>query len=211
MKNLYQIVGMSVIMFLLVSCTGDGELENVFIKSELYTEYFNLTEISVEDWEYLDVSVKEKISKSDVEKHVVGSGWKSVAVYELDKDKNVVGTKELKDNLPLGYNQSEIDCFEIKGFGENQLIQYGLIEGRYEYLDFTYNESNNSISIDACWFVAHKGKLVFLSDDVMVCVDGKDWPSEGRSPFVYMVVFKKVNNSTLKNWRKQCPDDGLWI
>ena len=203
-------VGMTLIMLTLASCTE--KLESNSIKSEAYTKYFNLTEVPADGWEYLEVSVEEKISKSDVKKHIVGSGWKSVAVYKLDKNKDVIGEWELKDNLPTGHKQTLRHCFEVKGFGKDQLIQFGLREGLYESLEFAYNESDNSISLAACSFVSPDGKLVYLSDNVMVCVAGDRFPPfEGRVPFVYMVVFEKVSNSTLRKWRKECPDDGLWI
>lgn len=192
-----------------VSCTE--KLERDWKQFEPYTEHFNLAEIDADGNEYLEVSAVKSISKSDVEKYVIGNGWKSVAVYELDRNKDVAGVWELKDDLPLINEQTLHDCFEVKGFGENQLIQYGLLDGRYEDLDFAYDENDNSISLDACWFVAHNGKLVFLSDDVMVCVDGKEWVAEGRNPYVFMVVFERVSKSTLKDWRKKCPDPRLWI
>ena len=209
MKRIIQMVGMSLTMLILASCTE--KLEGNSIQSDEYTKYFNLTEIEVESWGYLDVSVANSISKSDVEKYIVGGGWKSVAVYEIDKNKSIVGIKEIKNDYPIEGNQTLSDCFEVKGFGGSQLIQYGLVEGRYEDLEFSYDETDNSISLDACWFVAHNGKLVYLSDKVMVCVDAKRWVSEGRSPFAYMVVFEKVGNSTLREWRKKCPVGGLWI
>ena len=198
-------VGMSLTMLILASCTE--KLESNSIQSDEYTKYFNLTE----NQGYLDVSVTNSIPKADVEKYVVGGGWQSVAVYEIDKNKSIVGIKEVKNDYPIEGNQTLSDCFEVKGFGENQLIQYGLTEGRYEDLEFSYDETDNSISLDACWEVAHNGKLIYLSDKVMVCVDAKRWISEGRSPFAYMVVFEKVGNSTLREWRKKCPVGGLWI
>ena len=152
---------------------------------------------------------KERISRADVEKHIVG-GWKSVAIYELDKNKSIVATKKLKSDLPASSEEPLVDYFEIKGFGKNQLIQYGLLEGRYENLDFAYDESDNSLSLDACWHVAHNGKLVYLSDGIMVCVDAKRWGTEEK-PLVYMVVFEKVSDSTLGEWRKECPAGGLWV
>lgn len=209
MKRTLQMAVISLAILLSASCTE--KIERDWEKFESYTEYFNLTEMDADGYEYLEVSAGKSISKSDVEKFVAGNGWKSVAVYELDKKKSVVGEWELKDDLPVANEQTLRVCFEVKGFGENQLIQYSLLDGRYEDLDFAYDESNNSISLDACWYVAHNGKLVFLSDDVMVCVDGKEWAAEGRDPYVFMVVFEKVSNSTLRDWRKKCPDPRLWI
>ena len=209
MKRILQMVGMSLTMLILASCAE--KLESNSIKSESYTEYFNLTDRSTDDYLYLEIAVKAGIPKSDVEKYVVGNGWRSVAVYELDVNKNVVGEWELKDNLPTNHTQTLRDCFEVKGFGKDQLIQFGLREGLYEEHQFAYNESDNSISLAACSFVSPNGKLVYLSDNVMVCVASDDLPPlEGRVPFVYMVVFEKVSKSTLKDWRKQCPDPGLW-
>ena len=210
MKRILQMVGMSLTMLILASCAE--KLESNSIKSESYTEYFNLTDRSTDDYLYLEVAVKAGVPKSDVEKYVVGNGWRSVAVYELDVNKNVVGEWELKDNLPTNHTQTLRHCFEVKGFGKDQLIQFGLREGLYEDHEFAYNESDNSISLAACSFVSPNGKLVYLSDNVMVCVAGDDLPPlEGRVPFVYMVVFEKVSKSTLKDWRKQCLDPGLWV
>ena len=85
-------VGMSLTMLILASCAE--KLESNSIKSESYAEYFNLTDRSTDDYLYLEVAVKAGIPKSDVEKYVVGNGWRSVAVYELDVNKNVVGEWE---------------------------------------------------------------------------------------------------------------------
>ena len=62
----------------------------------------------------------------------MGNGWRSFAVYELDVNKNVVGEWELKDNLPTNHTQTLRHFFEVKGFGKDQLIQFGLREGLYE-------------------------------------------------------------------------------
>ena len=65
-------VGMSLTMLILVSCAE--KLESNSIKSESYTEYFNLTDRSTDDYLYLEVAVKAGIPKSDVEKYVVSNG-----------------------------------------------------------------------------------------------------------------------------------------
>ena len=206
-RFLHLMAWIALAMLTFASCAEKFESDPA--KPEAYMKYFSLNEIDSEDWGYLDVSVKERISRADVEKHIVG-GWKSVAIYELDKNKSIVATKKLKSDLPASSEEPLVDYFEIKGFGKNQLIQYGLLEGRYENLDFAYDESDNSLSLDACWHVAHNGKLVYLSDGIMVCVDAKRWGTEEK-PLVYMVVFEKVSDSTLGEWRKECPAGGLWV
>lgn len=65
-------VGMSLTMLILASCSE--KLESNSIKSESFTEYFNLTDTSTDDYQYLEVSVKARIPKYDVEKYVVGMG-----------------------------------------------------------------------------------------------------------------------------------------
>ncbi|MBQ5918663.1 MAG: hypothetical protein IIW92_08900, partial [Lachnospiraceae bacterium] len=101
---------------ILVSASCTEKLERDWKQFEPYTENFNLTEIDADGNEYLEVSAVKSISKSDVEKYVIGNGWKSVAVYELDKNKDVAGAWELKDDLPLINEQTLHDCFEVKGF-----------------------------------------------------------------------------------------------
>ena len=203
-------MGMSLTMLILASCTK--KLENDSIKPESYTEYFYLTDLSTDDYLYLEVSVEKEITKSDVERNVVGNGWRSIAIYKLDQNKEIIEEWGLKDDLPIRRMETLRHCFEVKGFGQDQLIQFGLSEGRYEALKFAYDESDNSISLAACSFIGYTGTLVYLSEDVMVCVDGGDFPPlKDKSPYIYMAVFEKVSKSTLMNWRKLCPDSGLWI
>jgi hypothetical protein len=130
----------------------------------------------------------ELIAMDDVAGYVVGHGWEAVEICQFDSGKNVVKTDNVVDDI-------QRDCFEVKGFGNDQLLNYGLKYERYGIEEFSYDESTNSISLAACW---HNAKLVYLTDDVMVCVDHEDW--------YRIFVFRKVKPSVLKQWRKMCPD-----
>jgi hypothetical protein len=91
--------------------------------------------------------------------------------------------------------------FEITGIGQDCLVDYDPESNVYELSNFIYDETTGKITL-RCWHVGHYGKLVYLSDDVMVCVDSKDLT---HTPEIYMVVFKKVSNATLQQWRDQHP------
>lgn len=130
----------------------------------------------------------ETITKADIYEYVIGHGWEVVQVCEFDSGKNIVEIHEVAGD-------QKRDCFEVEGFGNDQLLNYRLKYERYGIEEFSYDESTNSISLAACW---HNAKLVYLTDDVMVCVDHKDW--------YRIFVFHKVKPSVLKQWRKMCPD-----
>lgn len=145
------------------------------------------------------------ITMEDVERHIVGYGWESVAIYEIDHKKNVEAEIEIRDELPIGGGGSTLRSqFEVKGFGDDQLIQYGLVEGRYQKLSFSFDERNSTIALSACWYIGHNGKLAYLTNDTMVCVSS-------MMSDIHMVVFRKVSQSKVKRWREQCPKPGLWI
>ena len=179
--------------------------EKVSTEPESYTKYFELVS---DDFPgaYVNVVPTELISKKHVEKHIVGYGWESVALYEIDRNKEIITEYEIVKEDPIYDNKEPIEMFEISGFGADCFIDYHFDENVYELSNFNYDETTGKISL-RCWHVGHNGKLVYLSDDVMVCVDSKDF---SHTPEIYMAVFKKVSNTTLNNWREQHPYELIW-
>ena len=49
--------------------------------------------------------------------------------------------------------------------------------------------------------VWYGGNLVYLSEDIMVCIDHESW--------YRMFVFRKVKPSVLKEWKNKCPDEDI--
>jgi hypothetical protein len=177
--------------------------EKASLESDSYTGHFELVAESDLPGAYLNVVPNKLVSKKRVEKEVVGYGWESVAIYKLDKDKAVVAEYEIIQggSFSSSDNKRHVDMFEITGIGQDCLVNYDPESDVYELSNFIYDETTGKISL-RCWHVGHYGKLVYLSDDVMVCVDSKDLT---HTPEIYMVVFKKVSNATLQQWRDQHP------
>lgn len=191
---------------LMISC------EKIAVVSEDYMDCFELEEKSVPFGDYLEVVSSVPISKKDVEDKVIGHGWESSAIYEMDADKNVIQEINIvsDDSVQDVYNVSP-HRFEVTGFGENQLIEYGIPFKAYEKHSFEYDESDNSLTLLACLYIGSKGKIVYLSRSTMVCVAGSKIGLPDRDPAAYMVIFKKVSHSTVLDWREKCPYSGLWI
>jgi hypothetical protein len=197
------------LLFILAAAMLAFSCEKVSQESESYTDRFELVaESNLYGGTYLNVVPNEPVSKERVEKEVVGYGWESVATYKLDKDKAVVAEYEIikEGSYSSSDNNLDVDMFEITGFGQDCLVNYDPQSDVYELSNFIYDETTGKISL-RCWHVAHNGKLIYLSDDVMVCVDSKDF---GDSLQIYMVVFQKVSDTTLHDWRDQHPYELTW-
>ena len=69
-----------------IACLFAFSCEKVSIDSDTYTKYFDLVSDDVPG-SYVDVVPTELLSKQYVEKHIVGYGWESVAIYRS------IGTK----------------------------------------------------------------------------------------------------------------------
>ena len=190
-----------------IACLFAFSCEKVSIDSDTYTKYFDLVSDDVPG-SYVDVVPTELLSKQYVEKHIVGYGWESVAIYKVDRNKDVIAEYEIIKDGPLSSsdNKEYVDMFEIRGFGVDCLIDYDPTKNVYELFSFDYDETTGKISL-RCWHVGHNGKLVHLSDDVMVCVDSKDFTHTAE---IYMVVFRKVSSSTLNDWPDQHPYELIW-
>lgn len=174
------------------------------------SSYFNCFDLVSDDLpgSYVNVIPTKIVSKKQVEKHVIGYGWESVAIYKIDRNKTVINEYEIVKggSFSSSDNTEYIDMFEISGFGTDCLIDYDPTSDVYELTSFNYNETVGKIDLN-CRHVGHNGKLVYLSDDVMVCVDSKEFT---RVPEIYMVVFKKVSSATLNVWREQHPYKLTW-
>ena len=172
-----------------------------------YTDYFDLV-ADDQPGSYVNVAPTKFVSKKQVEKHIVGYGWESVAIYKIDRNKDVIAEYEIimGGSFSSSDNKWIIDMFEIRGFGADCLVDYDPTGDTYELSDFNYDETTGKISL-RCLHVGHNGKLVYLSDDVMVCVDSKEFM---HTPEIYLVVFKKVSDSSLNDWRDQHPYKLTW-
>lgn len=174
--------------------------KSVFLIVSIIIAFVSCEKIQPDFADYMDtfeikgpgIVPNELIAKDDVARYVVGHGWEAVQICQFDSGKNVVKTYDVADD-------QQRDCFEVKGFGEDQVREYQLGDGRYDDEKFSYDESNGSIDIPACWY---GGKLVYLTDDVMVCIDHKS--------YYRLFVFRKVKSSVLNQWRKKCPDQALF-
>lgn len=182
--------------------------EKFSVGPESYSSYFELVPENDLPGAYLNVVPNELVSKERVEKEVVGYGWETVAIYKLDKSKGVVTEYELMrgGDFTSSDNKEYVSMFEITGFGEDCFIDYDPSSNVYELTSFNYDESTGRVSL-RCWHAGHNGKLVYLSDDVMVCVDSKEYFPTSQ---IYMVVFKRVSDATLQDWRDQHPYELIW-
>lgn len=197
------------LLSMLICCSAVISCEKIQSDSERYLDDFELVEYMTLNGKNVEVIPANQITKDAVQRIVVGHGWETIALYELDEHKNVTGTIEIVQSGTITSGKTYPDCFEITGFGEDYLIQYGLQECRHEKLEFSYDESDNSLSLRASWYVSN-GKMVYLSDDIMVCAGPRSIYHDDKV-VIYLQVFKKVSNDVLNSWRKTCPNPGLWI
>lgn len=135
----------------------------------------------------------ELIAKDDVARYVVGHGWEAVQICEFDSGKNIARIHDVAGD-------EKRDCFEVKDLGRNQVIEYCLDYGMFRKEDFLYDESYNTISLPPIWY---SGNLVYLTDDIMVCID--------HESYYRMFVFRKVKPSVLKEWKNKCPYEDIPI
>lgn len=133
----------------------------------------------------------ETITKADIYEYVIGHGWEAVQVCEFDSGKNIVEIHEVAGD-------QKRDCFEVKGLGRDQVMEYLLEYEMFRKEEFSYDENYNSISLPPLWY---GGNLVYLSEDIMVCIDHESW--------YRMFVFRKVKPSVLKEWKNKCPDEDI--
>lgn len=191
----------------MIACLATFSCEKVSLAPESYSDYFELVGGDIPG-AYVDVVPNDPVSKKRVKSDVVGHGWESVAIYELDKNKTVVAEYEIVrgGDFSSSDNKEYVSMFEITGFGQDCLKDYDCSSDVYELLGFNYDEATGRIDL-RCWHVGHNGKLVYLSDDVMVCVDSKEYV---QAPQIYMVVFKRASDVTLQEWRDQHPYKLTW-
>ena len=137
------------LLSMLICCSAVISCEKIQSDSERYLDYFELVEYMTLNGKNVEVIPANQITKDAVQRIVVGHGWETIALYELDEHKNVTGTIEIMQSGTITSGKTYPDCFEITGFGEDHLIQYGLQECRHEKLEFSYDESDNSLSLRA--------------------------------------------------------------
>lgn len=195
MRRLVLILTSFVALLIPVSC---DVLE--VVAPENYLDTFELEPYSWGEFEMVRVRALHSISKDEVMDVLVGNGWETVSVFRLDKDKNLAEVDEIVES-----------CFLVRK--QDELVQYGLDMGRYEELPFAYNDEDNSISLSPSFYTGGHmgGKIVHMTDNIMVCVSSNGLPDYQGRPMIYMEIFHKVSRKTLKDWKEKCPKPGLWI
>ena len=166
--------------------------------------------------QYLIPIAHNNIPEATVTDKVSGQGWKTVALYRLNLDKEVI--KE----FVLVTDGNEISTARNETFPNYMLFSkdgqkvtffefYGEDQGSYETDLFEYDAAENSIVIPSYYSSYHRrGKLVFLSEDYMACVCTHDKYYK-QEEVIYLEVFQRVSKSERQTWVKRCPKYGIRI
>ena len=201
----------------LLSCTKSEPDPEPVPPLKSLLPYFDLEYTTTQsNYQYLIPVAHNIIPESTVMNTVSGQGWKTVALYQLNLDKDVV--KE----FVLVTEGNEISSARNETFPNYMLFSddgrqvsffdfYGENQGRYETDYFEYDATVNSIVIPSWYCAYHRnGKLVFLSKDYLVCVctHDKDYKQE---EIIYFEIFQRVSKSERQTWVKRCPNYGIRV
>ena len=166
--------------------------------------------------QYLIPVAHNNISEATVTDKVSGQGWKTVALYQLNLDKEVIKEFVLvTDGNEISLARNEIFAnymlFSNDGKKVTFFSFYGEDQGSYETDLFEYGATENSIVIPSFFSSYHRnGRLVFLSKDYMVCVCTHD-KNYKQEEVIYLEVFQRVSKSERQTWVKRCPNYGIRI
>lgn len=166
--------------------------------------------------QYLIPVAHNNIPEATVMNRVSGQGWKTVALYQLNLDKEAVKEFVLvSDGNEVSSARNEIFAnymlFSNDGKKVTFFSFYGEDQGRYETDLFEYGATENSIVIPSIFSSYHRrGKLVFLSKDYLVCVCTHD-KNYKQEEVIYLEVFQRVSKSERQTWVKRCPNYGIRI
>ena len=181
----------------LLSCTKSEPDPEPVPPLKSLLPYFDLEYTTTQsNYQYLIPVAHNNIPESTVMNTVSGQGWKTVALYQLNLDKDVV--KE----FVLVTEGNEISSARNETFPN-----YMLFSADY----FEYDATVNSIVIPSWYCAYHRnGKLVFLSKDYLVCVctHDKDYKQE---EIIYLEIFQRVSKSERQTWVKRCPNYGIRV
>ena len=168
------------------------------------------------NYQYLIPVAHNNIPEATVINRVSGQGWKTIALYQLNLDKEVVKEFVLvTDGNVISSARNETTPNYMLFSDDGQQVTffefYGEDHGHYEIDSFEYDATENTIVIPS-WFSSYDrhGKLVVLSKDYMVCVctRGKDYKQE---EIIYLEIFQRVSKSERQTWVNRCPSYGIRI
>ncbi len=168
------------------------------------------------NYQYLIPVARNNISESTVVNSVSGQGWKTIALYQLNLDKDVVREFVLVtegNEISTARNETSPNYILFSDDGQQVTFFdfYGEDQGSYETDYFEYDATVNTIVIPS-WYCSYHGhgKLVFLSNDYMACVctHDKDYKQEEIN---YLEIFQRVSKSERQTWVKRCPNYGIRI
>lgn len=179
--------------------------------------YFDLEYTTTQsNYQYLIPVAHNNIPESTVINTVSGQGWKTIALYQLNLDKEVVKEFVLvTDGNVISSARNETTPNYMLFSDDGQQVTffdfYGEDQGSHETDFFEYDATVNTIVIPS-WYCSYHGhgKLVVLSKDYMVCVctRGKDYKQE---EIIYLEIFQRVSKSERQTWVKRCPNYGIRV
>ena len=182
---------------------------------ELYSKDFGFEyKLSRTNIPYLVPVAHNSFSEDYVLRKVKGQGWKTAAVYKINMDKAVVKEFGLVTGDTVSSFETYPDCliFSSDGLSVSFYEPWGREgSGKYETDPFEYDAADNSITLPPFFVAKHgRGKLVYLSSDIMVCVCTHD-KDYNEQEIIYMEIFQRVSKSERQSWVKQCPNYGIRI
>ena len=198
----------------LLSCTKSEPDPGPVPPLKSLLPYFDLEYTTTQsNYQYLIPVAHNIIPESTVMNTVSGQGWKTVALYQINLDKDVVREYVLvTDGNEISSARNETSPNYMLFSDDGQQVTffdfYGEDQGSYETDYFEYDATVNTILIPS-WYCGH-GKLVFLSKDYMVCVctHYKDYKQE---ELIYLEIFQRVSKSERQTWVKRCLNYGIRI
>ena len=201
----------------LLSCTKSEPDPEPVPPLKSLLQYFDLEYTTTQsNYQYLIPVAHNNIPESTVMNTVSGQGWKTVALYQLNLDKDVVKEFVLvTEGNEISSARNETFPYYMLFSDDGRQVSffdfYGENQGRYETDYFEYDATVNSIVIPSWYCAYHRnGKLVFLSKDYLVCVctHDKDYKQE---EIIYLEIFQRVSKSERQTWVKRCPNYGIRI
>ena len=168
------------------------------------------------NYQYLIPVARNNISESTVVNSVSGQGWKTIALYQLNLDKDVVREFVLVtegNEISTARNETSPNYILFSDDGQQVTFFdfYGEDQGSYETDYFEYDATVNTIVIPSWYCSYHRnGKLVFLSKDYMVCVCTRDKDYK-QEEIIFLEIFQRVSKSERQTWVKRCLNYGIRI
>lgn len=214
-KHLYIAFALSLLLMVMPSCKMIiPEADNKPAAKLKASEYASCYDFGYIDTpfgtQYLVPVVRESISKTEVQRIVKGQGWETAAVYRIGMDKEVITSYVLVTGSQISSEYFEIlpDRLIFSADANNVTFYEPPF---YETDRFAYDETDNSITLPL-WFGswAGRGRLVFLSDDIMVlvCTHDKDYKGED---LIFMEIMQRVSSEERQSWIDNSPHYGIRV